>query len=90
MFVLNKNIDNKTEKIQKLDIRGKICPMTFVYTKLTLEKMKSGEILEVILDFPAAVENIPASCRQQELGEILEIKEVNSERNNWILKIKKI
>lgn len=85
MHVMNDNIN-----VRKLDIRGKVCPMTFVYTKLNLEKMKKGEILEVMLDFPAAVENIPASCKRQNIGEILEINELNLEKKTWLLKIKKI
>ncbi|MFX1237998.1 MAG: sulfurtransferase TusA family protein [Promethearchaeota archaeon] len=76
--------------IRTLDIRGKICPMTFVYTKLSLEKMEKGEILEVILDFPAAVENIPSSCKRQNLGEVLEIKEIKADRKTWCLVIRKI
>lgn len=75
---------------KKLDIRGKLCPLTYVYTKLNLEKMEPGEILEVTLDFPAAVENVPKSAKQQNLGETLEIKEVNSDKKTWILIIKRI
>ena len=75
---------------QKLDIRGKVCPMTFVYTKLTLEKMDAGEILEVTLDFPAAIENVPTSVRRQGLGDIIGIETLNTEKKTWILTIKKI
>jgi TusA-related sulfurtransferase len=90
MLVLNRSIVNEKDKLQTLDIRGKVCPMTFVYTKLTLEKMKSDEILEVILDFPAAVENVPASCKRQNIGKLINVKKVDNEKNVWILKIKKI
>ena len=81
---------NEEVNVRKLDIRGKVCPMTFVYTKLNLEKMKKGEILEVMLDFPAAVKNIPASCERQKLGETLEIKELDIEKKTWKIKIKKL
>ncbi len=81
---------NEYEITKKLDIRGKVCPMTYVYTKLNLEKMQPGEILEVTLDFPAAVENVPKSAKQQKLGETLEIKELNSEKKIWILIIKRL
>ncbi len=49
MLVLNDMKDIGHQQIQELDIRGKVCPMTFVYTKLKLEEMKSGELLKVIL-----------------------------------------
>ena len=90
MLVLNKLKEKANDKVQTLDIRGKICPLTFVYTKLTLEKMKSGEILEVMLDFPAAVENVPASCKRQNIGELLDVNHIDTEKNVWILTIKKI
>ena len=81
---------NETKNLQKLDIRGKVCPMTFVYTKLALEKMNSGDLLEVILDFPAAVENVPNNCKRQNLGELLEVKTIEDIKKEWILIIKKI
>jgi tRNA 2-thiouridine synthesizing protein A len=90
MLVLNKLKEKANDKVQRLDIRGKVCPLTFVYTKLTLEKMTSGEILEVILDFPAAVENVPASCKRQNIGELLDVNHIDTEKNVWILTIKKI
>jgi len=90
MLVLNKLKKKANNTVQTLDIRGKVCPLTFVYTKLTLEKMKSSEILEVILDFPAAVENVPASCKRQNIGELLDVNHIDTEKNVWILTIKKI
>lgn len=81
---------NDTKNVQKLDIRGKVCPMTFVYTKLALEKMNSGDMLEITLDFPAAVENVPNNCERQNLGKLLEIKTSDDNKKEWILIIKKI
>ena len=76
--------------VKHLDIRGRVCPMTFVYTKLTLEELDKGDILEVLLDFPAAVNNIPENCKRQSLAELLEIKELDSEKKVWCLKLKKL
>lgn len=55
-----------------LDLKGITCPMTFVYTKVALEKMKSGQILKVILDFKSAFINVPDSVEKQKLGVILQ------------------
>ncbi|MFW9785673.1 MAG: sulfurtransferase TusA family protein, partial [Candidatus Heimdallarchaeota archaeon] len=74
-------------KPYRLDIRGKICPMTFVYTKLQLEKMKAGELLEIILDFPAAVKNVPDNCKRQGIGELINIQTLDDTKE-WILLIK--
>jgi len=90
MLVLNKSKEKEIYKVQQLDIRGKVCPLTFVYTKLALEKMEPNEILEVILDFPAALKNVPASCKRQNIGELLDVKNIDNEKNVWKLTLKKI
>ena len=49
----------------RLDITNEVCPMTFVKTKLMLEKMQTGEVLEVRLTNGEALENVPKSVREQ-------------------------
>ncbi len=82
----------KTEKdiVKNLDIRGRVCPMTFVYTKLALEELDKGNILEVLLDFAPAIKNVPENCERQSLAELLEIKEISSDNKYWCLKLKKL
>ena len=78
-------------KISKqIDIRGQVCPLTFVYTKLALEELETDALLEVYLDFPAALKNIPESARRQSIAELLEIKEVHSDNPEWIMILKKL
>lgn len=43
----------------KMDLRGVECPLNFVRTKIQLEKMQSGEVLEVLLDPGEAIESVP-------------------------------
>ena len=62
---------------QTLDLRGKQCPMTFVYTKVALEKLQAGQILKIILDFRSAFKNVPKSIITQKLGIILSKREEN-------------
>jgi len=47
-----------------LDIRGEVCPFTFVRTKLALEALPIGARLRVIVDHEPAVRNIPRSARE--------------------------
>ena len=47
----------------KKDLRGVLCPMNFVKTKLELATMKSGEILEIWLDDGKPIENVPGSVK---------------------------
>ena len=87
---INERRFNKEGKIKKLDLRGKICPMTFVYTKLAIEELNKGDIIEVLVDYPPAVENVPESCKRQSLAELLEITDIDSQRKSWRLKLKKL
>jgi TusA-related sulfurtransferase len=48
-----------------LDITKEHCPMTFVKTKLELEKLNKGEILEVVLKKGEPLENVPSSAEEQ-------------------------
>jgi TusA-related sulfurtransferase len=45
-----------------LDITGLTCPMTWVRTKLELERMEAGEVLTVACAPGEALENVPRSA----------------------------
>jgi TusA-related sulfurtransferase len=45
----------------QLDLRGTPCPINFVRTKLRLEKMTPGSLLEVWLDPGEPIEQVPDS-----------------------------
>ena len=47
-----------------LDISDVTCPMTWVRTKLELERMRTGEALEVLCRPGEALENVPRSARE--------------------------
>jgi TusA-related sulfurtransferase len=47
-----------------LDITGLTCPMTWVKTKLALEGLAPGEVLEVRCPRGEALENVPRSARE--------------------------
>lgn len=48
-----------------IDITGEVCPMTFVRTKLRLERMRSGEILSVRLRGEEPLRNVPTAARDE-------------------------
>ncbi len=89
MSIENSNSYNQL-KIKKIDIKGKMCPMTFVYTKLALEELNRGDILEVELDFPSALKNVPENCKRQELAELVEIREKDKIKEIYELVLKKL
>jgi tRNA 2-thiouridine synthesizing protein A len=45
--------------IHRLDLRGEVCPFTFVRTRLALEELPLGARLEVLLDHAPAAVNVP-------------------------------
>ncbi|RAU23829.1 sulfurtransferase TusA family protein [Paramagnetospirillum kuznetsovii] len=47
-----------------LDITGEVCPMTFVKTKLLVERMPSGEMVEVRLKGAEPLANVPRSLAE--------------------------
>lgn len=48
-----------------LDLRGTPCPINFVRTKLKLEQMADGQLLEVWLDAGEPIEQVPDSLRME-------------------------
>lgn len=57
-----------------LDITREVCPMTYVRTKLKLEAIAAGELLEVTLRGEEPLRNVPRSARE-EGHEVLSITE---------------
>lgn len=50
---------------QAIDITNEVCPMTFVRTKLKLERMGRGEILSVRLRGEEPLRNVPRAAREE-------------------------
>jgi len=48
-----------------IDITGEVCPMTFVRTKLRLERMQPGEVLSVRLRGEEPLRNVPRAAREE-------------------------
>jgi len=47
-----------------LDLRGEVCPFTFVRTKLALEALPFGATLRIVVDHEPAVRNILRSAKE--------------------------
>lgn len=78
-----------TKKIipnRKIDLKGEVCPYTFVKSKLAMEEMRLGEVLEVIVDHEPAVENVPKSM-QSEGQKVLTVEKLNGA--DWRMVFKK-
>ncbi len=72
---------------RELDLKGEVCPFTFVKSKLIMEQMDKGQVLRVILDYKPSVENVPKSMRE-EGQEVLEVNQIGE--NLWEVIVRKV
>lgn len=49
----------------KVDITDVVCPVTFVKTKVALEELDKGQILQVHLNGGEPVQNVPRSVKDE-------------------------
>ncbi len=74
-------------KVDKtIDIKGQVCPYTFVRSKLAIEKMNVGEVLEIILDHKQAIENVPRSM-ENEGQKVLKVEQTGEKE--WHIFVRK-
>jgi TusA-related sulfurtransferase len=59
------NLNQTTHTDAKIDLRGTPCPINFVRTKLRLEQLNPGSLLEVWLDPGEPVEQVPDSLAME-------------------------
>jgi len=71
---------------EELDLRGEVCPYTFVKTKLRLEELESGQDLIILLDDSVAAANVSRSLISDG-HEILDLKTLSGEV--WQIIVKK-
>lgn len=72
---------------EDIDLRGEVCPYTFVKSKLALEEMEVGQVLGIRFDHLPAVDNTPRSFRN-EGQEIVGVEQVDD--TDWIVTVRKV
>lgn len=70
-----------------LDLRGEVCPYTLLKSKLALEEMAPGQVLEVVLDHRPAVEDVPKGLRYE--GQEVLLVEATS-ATTWRVVVRKL
>jgi tRNA 2-thiouridine synthesizing protein A len=70
-----------------LDITRDICPLTFVKTKLLIERMSSGDTAEIRLTGAEPLENVPRSVSEH--GHLVLSLEVEASSGAHLLRIRK-
>jgi tRNA 2-thiouridine synthesizing protein A len=47
--------------IEELDLRGEVCPYTFLKARLALESLPAGAVLRVVVDNETSARDVPRS-----------------------------
>lgn len=76
--------DVKVDK--KLDIKGVVCPYTLVKSKLAVEDLDVGQVVEILLDYPEASESIPKAMLNYGHS-VLKVEKIND--SDWVIQIRK-
>ena len=61
---------------QELNLKGKVCPYTFVESMLALEEMEIGQVLRVIVDYAPSACDVPKSLAKEGY-EVLDVSKIN-------------
>lgn len=70
----------------EFDLKGEVCPYTFVKSKLALETLESNQVLQVIVDNDESATNVPRSMKN-EGHTVLGVERINTK--DWLLTIRK-
>ena len=65
--------------IKEIDLLDEVCPMTFVKTKLAIERINQGERIKVIFNSQEAKTNVPRSLSEVN-HKIIAIKNIDKEK----------
>ena len=71
---------------REINLKGEVCPYTFVKSKLALEELEVGQVLRVIVDHEPAVTNVPRSM-ENEGQTVLRVAKLND--TDWELVLRK-
>ena len=67
---------------KELNLKGKVCPYTFVESMLALEDMEIGQVLRVVVDYEPSACDVPRSLTREGY-EILRVDKINE--TDWTI-----
>ena len=72
---------------EQVDITDKVCPLTFVKAKVSLDELDDGQILAIRMNDGEPVQNVPRSIKE-EGHQILKL--VDNEDGTYTLFVRKV
>ncbi len=70
----------------QLDLKGEVCPFTFVKSKLAIEMMAADQVLQVTVDNSESAHNVPRSLTN-EGHQVMSVEKVND--TDWHITVQK-
>lgn len=71
---------------KKINIKGDVCPYTLVKSKLAMEEIDVGQVLEILLDYPEAAESIPKAMVNYG-HTVIKVEKINP--TDWVIQVRK-
>lgn len=72
---------------EQVDITDKVCPMTFVKAKVSMDELEDGEVLAIRMNDGEPVQNVPRSMKEEGY-KILKL--VDNEDGTYTLYVRKV
>ena len=67
---------------RELNLKGKVCPYTFIESMLALEEMEIDQVLRVVVDYAPSACDVPKSLAREGY-EILDVCKINE--TDWTI-----
>ena len=62
------DLERTGEKHYSLDVRGQVCPYPELLTLRALQSLASGDCLEIVLDNPTSLRDVPLAIEKRGYG----------------------
>lgn len=72
---------------EQVDITDKVCPMTFVKAKVSIDELEGGEVLAIRMNDGEPVQNVPRSMKEE--GHKI-LKLTDNEDGTYTLYVRKV
>ncbi len=60
----------------EIDLRGTECPMNVIIAKVKMKEVHTGKMVRIIVDFPAAYDDVPQALKNEGY-KIISMKKLN-------------
>jgi TusA-related sulfurtransferase len=86
-MIVYRSFEKMVEVTESMDLRGEVCPYPDVKSKRKIKKMKSGEVLEILIDYPLSAERIPETMKSRG-HEVLSVDKTGTAEWKILVKVK--